>query len=126
MKRFYLIILILFLAFNLSFSSVVFSHSKEDYKIIKKAVEKESSARKEVKWFKILVTDSRTQKIKVKITLPISLVELVVNCCPEAKFHLEDDCKINLNKVLQEFKKLDSIALIEVYDEDETVKIWLE
>jgi hypothetical protein len=107
-------------------SSVLNSPSKEDYKIIKKAIGKEKIKREEVKWFKILVVDTRTQKPKVRITIPISLMELIVNSCPEAKFRMEDNCKIELKKFFYELKKLGPLCLIEINEENETVKIWVE
>lgn len=126
MKKLCFLILISILAFTTAFSSTISSSSKEDYKVIKKAIEKESVSSKEVKWFKILITDSKNQKVKVRVTLPISLIELVVNSCPKSKFAIEEDCKINLKEIFEELKKLGPTALIEIYEEDETVKIWLE
>ncbi|MCP2520338.1 hypothetical protein NLC82_04135 [Candidatus Aminicenantes bacterium AC-335-A11] len=126
MKKLSLFILILGLVYSVSLSSVLNSPSKEDYKIIKKAIGKEKIKREEVKWFKILVVDTRTQKPKVRITIPISLMELIVNSCPEAKFRMEDNCKIELKKFFYELKKLGPLCLIEINEENETVKIWVE
>lgn len=128
MKKFLFFILCFILTFNLSFSSIIDSSSKEDYKVIKRAIEREKIKNEEVKWFKILVVDNRTHKPKVRITIPISLMELVVNTCPEAKLHVEEGCKIELKKFFYELKKLGPLCLIEVNDEEEneTVKIWLE
>ena len=53
-------------------------------------------------------------------------MELVVNSCPEAKFRVEEGCKIELRKFFYELKKLGPLCLIEINEEDETVKIWLE
>ena len=126
MKKIFLFILIFALAFSMSFSSIFSTSSKEDYKVIKRAVGKEKIRSGEVKWFKILVIDNKTQKPKVRITIPISLMELVVNSCPEAKFRVEEGCKIELRKFFYELKKLGPLCLIEINEEDETVKIWLE
>ena len=126
MRKLFPFILILALVYSISFSSVFNTSSREDYKIIKKAIGKEKIKREEVKWFKILVIDTRTQKAKVRITIPISLMELIVNSCPEAKFRMENNCKIELKKFFYELKKLGPLCLIEVNEEDEVVKIWLE
>jgi len=126
MKKIFLFILIFTLAFSMSFSSIFSTSSKEDYKIIKRAVGKEKIKNEEVKWFKVLIVDNKTQKPKVRITIPISLMELIVNSCPEAKFRVEEDCKIELKKFFYELKKLGPLCLIEINEEDETVKIWLE
>jgi len=126
MKKIFLFILIFALAFSMSFSSIFSTSSKEDYKVIKRAVGKEKIRSGEVKWFKILVIDNITQKPKVRITIPISLMELVVNSCPEAKFRVEEGCRIELRKFFYELKKLGPLCLIEINEEDETVKIWLE
>jgi len=126
MKKIFLFILIFTLAFSMSFSSIFSTSSKEDYKIIKRAVGKEKIKNEEVKWFKVLIVDNKTQKPKVRITIPISFMELIVNSCPEAKFRVEEDCKIELKKFFYELKKLGPLCLIEINEEDETVKIWLE
>ncbi len=96
---------------------------------IKKAVKENPkyNAGSEVKWFKVLITDTRTKKDKVKITLPISLIELM------AKHYNEKNLKVNrceydidLKELLAELKKLGPMALVEICEDDELVKVWLE
>jgi len=117
--------------FTLSFVSVDFllAGSDEDIQAIKKAVKKNPGfdEGKEVKWFKVLITDNKTNKEKVKVTLPMSLVEVFIRCSQQKNLRIDrDDYDINLKELFVELKKLGPMALIEVYEEDETVKIWLE
>lgn len=100
-----------------------------DLQAIKKAVKENPQYKtdQEVKWFKVLVHDNRTNKDKVRITLPIALVEVFMKCAEDR--HLKMDCDgydLDLKELFQELKKLGPMALIEVYEDDETVKIWLE
>lgn len=102
---------------------------QNDFQAIKKAVKENPvyESGKEVKWFKVLVTDSKTNKDKVRITLPISLVEVFVRCADNKHVRLNrHDCDIDVGELFAELKKLGPMALIEVYEEHETVKVWLE
>lgn len=103
--------------------------SRTDYQAIKKAV-KENLAYdqgKEVKWFKILVTDNRTNKEKVRITIPLSLVEVFARSAENKNLKIRDHhCELDLAELIAELKKIGPMALIEIYEEDETVKVWLE
>ncbi|MEW5900861.1 MAG: hypothetical protein AB1715_05305 [Acidobacteriota bacterium] len=103
--------------------------SKDDLQAIKKAVKENPAYEpgKEVKWFKILVTDNRTGKDKVKITLPISVVELFLRCADDKhlKMHREE-CDIDIEAVFKELKAMGPMAIIEINEEDETVKVWFE
>ena len=110
-------------------AAALFAAASDDYKVIKNAVKSsETSAtdQKSVQWFKILVTDKAGDKEKVKISLPISLVEMMINACPEEKFKVEHDCQIDIKKIWNELKKAGPLALVEVEDHGETVKIWFE
>ena len=79
-----------------------------------------------MQWFKILVTNKDGDKEKVKISLPISLVEIMINSCPEEEFKVDHGCHIDISKVWNELKKAGPLALVEVEDHGETVKIWFE
>jgi len=103
--------------------------TNDDIQAIKKAVKDNPNYEpgKEVKWFKVLVTDNKTNKDKVRITLPISLVEVFVKCAENKHLKLNrEDCDIDLQAMLAELKKVGPMAIIEVYEDDETVKVWLE
>lgn len=101
-----------------------------DMQAIKKAVKENPAyeAGKPAQWFKVMVTDSKTGKAKVKITLPLSLMEVFVKCADEGEGVKIDreGLKVNLGELFAELKKLGPMMFIEVYEEDETVKIWLE
>jgi hypothetical protein len=108
---------------------VAFADSDDDFQAVKKAVKDnpQYDPEKEAKWFKVLVTDTRTNKDKVKITLPISLVELFMKCADNKNLRIDrDEYDIDLKELFAELKKVGPMALIEVYEDDEIVKIWLE
>ncbi|MBU4404847.1 MAG: hypothetical protein L6428_05030 [Candidatus Aminicenantes bacterium] len=107
----------------------LFATAADDYKVIKNAIkssETSATGQKSVQWFKILVTEKDGSKEKVKISLPISLVEMMINACPEEKFEVDHGCQIDIRKIWNELKKAGPLALIEVEDHGETVKIWFE
>jgi hypothetical protein len=107
----------------------LYGNSAKDYKVIKKAVNKGKKGDNpgELSWFKIQVTDNKTKKVKVNITLPFSLVDLVSECIDEdIDIGKDKGKKINFKKFIQELKKHGPMTLIEVYEDDETVKIWFE
>lgn len=107
----------------------LFATAADDYKVIKNAVKSTETSRtgqKSVQWFKILVTDRNGDHEKVKITLPVSLVEMMLNSCPDKKFNFDHDCEIDMKRVWNDLKAAGPLALVEVEDHGETVKIWLE
>jgi hypothetical protein len=111
------------------FSPVLLADRNDDLQTIKKAVKENPGyeAGKEVKWFKILVTDNKTSKEKVKVTLTLSVVEIFLNCANDKHMKIaEGETDIDLQAVFKELKALGPMALIEVYEDEETVKIWLE
>lgn len=118
------------LALALAMSMPLAAQENGDVQAIKKAVKENPSyeSGKPAQWFKVLVTDSKTGKDKVKITLPISLVEIFAKCADEGKGLKIDHegTRINLGELFAELKKIGPMMFIEVYEEDETVKIWLE
>ena len=73
--------------------------SAEEYKVIKRAVKNKKST-DEVKWFRLEVTDKTAKKTKVKIRIPLSLVEMFADCEKEA-IDLKDKCKISLKTILK-------------------------
>lgn len=110
-------------------SGAIFADSDDDIQAIKKAVKEnpQYEAGKEAKWFKVLITDTTTNKDRVKITLPISLVELFMKCSHDKHLRIDrNEYDIDLKELFAELKKVGPMALIEVYEDDEVVKIWLE
>jgi hypothetical protein len=117
------------IAMTFILSPFLLADSKDDLQAIKKAVKENPSyvVGKEVKWFKILVTDNKTSTDKVKVTLPISVVEIFLSCASDKHMKIHGgECDIDLQAVFKELKALGPMALIEVYEDEETVKIWLE
>jgi len=110
-------------------AAALFATAADDYKVIKNAVkssEASATGQKSAQWFKILVTGKNGEAEKVKISLPISLVEMMINACPEEKFKVDHGCQIDIRKIWNELKKAGPLALVEVEDHGETVKIWFE
>ncbi len=102
---------------------------QNDFQAVKKAVKENPvyESGKDVKWFKVLVTDAKTNKDKVRITLPISLVEVFVKYAENKHVRMNrQDLDIDIGELFAELKKLGPMALIEVYEENEIVKVWLE
>lgn len=125
MKRTVMVI-ILILIFMFTTLSALSNSSDKDYKVIKKAVKKKSSSKHgEISWFKMLVTDNFTKKVKVKITLPISIIDWLSECT-KGEFNFDNKCKINLKKILKDLKKSGQFTILEVLEDDHTVKIWVE
>ena len=128
MKKVAIIVLIVFV-FTFLLVNLATAKNEDDLQAIKKAVKKNPKfeAGKEVKWFKVLVTDNRTKKDKVKITLPISLIEFFIKCTDDKHMKINrDDCEIDLKELFKELKKLGPTVFIEVVEDGETIKVWLE
>jgi hypothetical protein len=109
--------------------SLTAAGEQNEFQAVKKAVKENPvyESGKEVKWFKLLVTDAKTNKDKVRITVPLSLVEVFVKCAENKHVRLNrQDCDIDVGELFAELKKLGPMALIEVYEENEIVKVWLE
>ncbi len=107
----------------------LFASSADDYKVIKNAVksqESPKSGQKNVQWFKILVTGKDGDQEKVKVSIPVSLVEIMINACPDKKFNVDHGCQIDIQRVWNDLKAAGPLALVEVTDHGESVKIWLE
>ncbi len=127
MKKVVILVLIV-LILCLALSCFLLADSKADLQAIKKAVKENPNYEegKEVRWFKVLVTDTRTSKDKVRITLPVAFIEVLVKCSHEKHLKIDDDCDVDFKELFKELKKLGPMVLIEVYDEDEIIKVWFE
>jgi hypothetical protein len=126
MKRTALIIMAL-LALGLAAPAVA-AHDN-DFQSIQKAVKKNPAYRegKEVRWFKVEIMDGHSRANKLKITLPIALIELVLSCSDTRHVRLDDgDCEVDLKALWKELKKAGPMALIEIRDDDALIKVWLE
>ncbi|MGD2245745.1 MAG: hypothetical protein PVI11_04270 [Candidatus Aminicenantes bacterium] len=129
MKKAAILILILFV-FVVFLPSLLLADSNDDIQTVKKVVKKnpDYTPGQEVQWFKVLITDNDTGKTKIKVTLPISVVEAFLKCSHEEHFDIGDDCDIDLKKLFADLKKHGPMVFIEIYDEDEdvTIKVWVE
>ena len=104
------------------------THDK-DFKVIQRAVNQgpAPATSGEVKWLKVLVSDSGSSEAKVKITLPIALIEAVLACTDGKHFKVDDgDCEIDLKAVWAALKKAGPMALVEIEDDGAVIKVWLE
>ena len=124
MKRKRNLLLVIFLMVTFMAATLPVLGSAEEYKVIKRAV-KDKKTTDEVTWFRLEVTDKAAKKTKVKIRIPLSLVELFADCEKEA-IDLKDKCKISLKTILKELKKNGPMILIEAECDKELVKIWFE
>jgi len=130
MKKVAILILILFV-FVVFLPSLLLADDNDDIQTVKKAVKKnpDYTPGQEVQWFKVLITDNDTGKAKIKITLPISVVEFFMKCAHDDHMKIDDDfCGIDLKELFAELKKHGPMVFIEVYDENEdvTIKVWVE
>jgi hypothetical protein len=127
MKR-TIIALIAVLAVTLLAGPVV-AAPRNDFRTIQKAVKQNPAYEegKEVRWFKVLVTDNKSSEAKVKVTLPIALIELILSS--DAVRHVKIDehrCEVDLKALWLELKKAGPMALIEIQDDGAVIKVWLE
>jgi len=127
MKKTTLAILVL-LMIGLAAAPAVAANNN-DFKSIQKAVKQNPNYEegRQVRWFKVLITEGRSREAKLKITLPIALVELVLSCSDNRHFKYHDDeCEVDLKTLWNELKKAGPMALIEIQDDDAIIKVWLE
>jgi hypothetical protein len=110
-------------------SAVIFADAADDYRVIKNAVKKPDaslSGKGGAQWFKIVVTGKNGSKEDVRISLPVSLVEMVIDNCSEKELRIDGDCRVDIRKIWRELKQAGPLALVEIEEDGETVKIWLE
>jgi len=117
------------LAFVLSLAPAhMLMANDSDLQAIKKAVKKNPKIDpdQEVKWFKVLITDTRTKQDKVKITLPISLIELILEADHD-HFRIDrDEYDVDIREIFRELKKAGPMAIIEICEDGELIKVWFE
>ncbi|HSA94929.1 MAG TPA: hypothetical protein VLJ16_02675 [Acidobacteriota bacterium] len=103
----------------------------KDFRIIQRAVNQGSApaaaTRGEVKWFKVLISDNNSREARVKLTLPVALIEVLLACSDSRHFKVDDgDCEIDLKAVWAALKKAGPLALVEIEDDGAIIKVWLE
>jgi len=101
--------------------------AKDDFKVIKKAVDKGESnpAVANPGWLKIEVTGKVDKHENVRLKIPLSLIDFFADCIPQEELRC-DHGDLDLKKLLQTLKKSGPQTLIEIDSDDETIRIWLE
>ena len=132
MRRTTIVILALFVIGALAAPAV--AANRNDFKIIQAAVKKGPNPQyvegREVRWFKVLIQDSKSGHAALKLTLPVALIELVLSC--DDTRHVKFDngrhgsCEVDLKALWTELKKAGPMALVEIEDEGAVIKVWLE
>lgn len=100
-----------------------------DLQSIKKAVKKNPryDSNREVRWFKMIFTSRDNKKEQIKVTVPLTLVDLIFGCIKEKEFKIEcDDYDLDLRKLYKELREAGPMSLIEISSEDGLLKLWLE
>lgn len=119
------LILVIFIIFTLvGGTSTVFADSADDYKVIKKA-SKDKQKSGDLTWFRVEIVEKTGKKGKVKIKLPIFLVETLADCT-DGTINLENKGKFDLKRVLADLKKYGPMTLVEIESDDADIKVWFE
>jgi len=123
------ILIVVIILLSLLLAPALVADSSDDIQVIKKAVKKNPAYKsgKEVMWFKLLITDNRTKKDKVRMTLPVALVEYFLKCAEDKHMRIKrDDCDVNLMDLFRDLKKLGPMSVMEIYEDGVTIKVWFE
>ncbi len=110
-------------------ANLLLSTEDFDLQTIKKAVKKNPrhNSDREVRWFKMIFTSKDNRKEQIKVTVPLSLVDLFFNCIKEKEMKIEcDDYDLDLRKLYKELREAGPMSLIEISSEDGLLKLWLE
>lgn len=121
-------------AVGISFAPALAASENDSWQMVKRAVQEESrpaSARKEARWFKIIIADRGSRGGDLKVTLPLSLVEGLARLAAVSdeprRFRCGDrELDIDVLEVLEQLKEAGPLALIEIKDDDVLIKIWIE
>jgi len=132
MKKITIVILSLFVIGALAAPAA--AANRNDFKIIQAAVKKSPNPEyvrgREVRWFKVIIQDSKSGHAALKLTLPVALIEIILSC--DDTRHVEFDngrhghCEVDLKALWTELKKAGPMALVEIEDEGAVIKVWLE
>jgi len=94
---------------------------------IKKAVKENPSYKEgtEVRWFKVLIQEDG--KDKVRISLPIAIIELFMKHSHDRHLDMDlEDCDVNFRDLFRDLKKLGPMSMIEIVEDGDLIKVWLE
>lgn len=113
----------------------------ENWRIIKNAVREDGrrgDARREARWFKIVITDRSDKDNVVRVTLPLSLVEGIARLASTRRCRdfdadldldlddLDIDVDIDFAEILYRLKKSGRRSLFELRDGGDSIRIWIE
>lgn len=101
-----------------------------DFKVIQNAVKRSPAAGhgEHARWLKVQIQGSDSPRAQLKLTLPLALIELILDSSDSRHFRVDEgDCEIDLKAVWTALKKAGPRALVEIEGDDGSVlKIWLE
>ena len=123
MKKNVLVVIFIIAAFMVA-TPPVFGDAAQDYKVIKNASKGKKGG--ELSFFKLTVFDKKAKKNNVKITLPLALIDLLAECDEDAKILDKTKTDLDLKKLMSILKKNGPMTLIEIEEDDQLIKIWLE
>ncbi len=86
-----------------------------------------SSSREDVIWLHVEVKDEGGDHTKVKINLPLSLIEVVVDSIDKREFmsHLEEQApSLDIPRLWREIRKAELGEFVTVESDNEHVKVW--
>lgn len=102
---------------------------EDDLQAIKKAVRENPGPRRggEAKWFKIVIVDKTVGEAVVKVTVPLSLVEILLRGSDNKHLRIDrEKCDIDVETVVKELKAAGPMSVIELNENNCTIKVWLE
>lgn len=86
------------------------------------------AAGKEPTWLKVRVTEKGSNRKKVTVNLPLALVRAVGDGWPEIDFECGDRrhvrCEVRISEILAALEA--GQDLVEIDDEDQMVRVWVE
>lgn len=129
MRKIIIITAVVLVAVMFTLSAFGMSEPRDEYQVVKKAVKENPNAvpAGQAKWFKVLVTDAKTGKDKVRVTLPLSVIDILSKCVDKGDLEMHrQGCNINLAELFNELKAAGPMMFVEVQEGDEIVKVWLE
>ncbi|MHB8054662.1 MAG: hypothetical protein ACYDH3_05400 [Candidatus Aminicenantales bacterium] len=117
-----------------AFAAPAVASPDDNWQVVKNAVREEArpaAVRGEAKWFKVVITNGHSKEDNLKITLPLSLVEGLAQLAAASEKHHGFHCNgreldIDVLEILDQLKKAGPLALVEINDGDESIKIWIE
>jgi len=114
---------ILILCFMITVTFSLQATGNNDYRVLKNAMKGKSATQKTATWLRISVTEAGKEKVMIKV--PVRLLELFSDCLDE-EITVKDGKKVDLKEILDVLVKNGPQTIVEINDDDEVVKIWVE